>query len=72
MYKIGQIFQQNGLPCVVTGFITDNDPYLQYNKRVQYKNVLTGEITSFADTNHKNPYFDINGVLNGTKQSRYA
>lgn len=72
MYKLGQIFQQFGLPCVVTGLITDNDPYLYYNKRVQYKNVITGEITSFADTRTNNPYCDISAVLNGKLKSRYS
>lgn len=70
--KIGEIFQQNGLPCVVTGFITDNDPYLWYNKRVQYKSIITGIVSSYADTDHKNPFCDIEGVLDGKVKSRYA
>ena len=71
-YKIGQIFQQQGLPCVITGHITDYDPYLMYCNRIQYKNVITGEVTSFADIDYINPYMDINGAIEGKVYSRYV
>jgi hypothetical protein len=69
--KIGQVYQRNGLPYVVTDIVTDYDPYLWSCKHVKAKNILTGAMDGWS-LQVPNPYCDIDAVLNGTKISRYS
>ncbi len=72
MLKVNEIIQFAGLPYIVTEVKTDYDPYLQYCKHYKAKCFINGSETGGAITEFKNPYFDVKGVLNGTKQSKYA
>lgn len=69
--KVGQIFQIAGLPYVVTEIKTDYDPYLWYCKHYKAKCFINNQEIGGALTKFKNPFCDIEGVLNGTKKSKY-
>lgn len=70
--EVGQVIQFCGLPYVVTEITTDYDPYLSYSKHYKAKCIVNGQETGGALTEFKNPYYDITGVLNGVKKSKYV
>lgn len=68
----GQLVQFFGLPYIITAIETDYDPYLEYCKHFRAVCPVTGREHGGALTDYPNPHTDINGVLNGTKSSKYV
>lgn len=71
---VGQLIKFCGEPYIITNIYFDYDPYLWYCKHYIAYSLSTGKITgaAIATPENRNPYCDIDGVLNGTKQSKYA